>query len=63
MPLIRVQDRIKTLHEGEVLEVVCTDPGTLNDIPAWCRINRHELMETRRQGGEIIFTIRTGPGR
>ena len=27
MPVIRVQDRIKDLDDGDLLEVVFTDPG------------------------------------
>jgi len=60
MPVIRVQDRVETLQPGTVLEVVCTDPGVLNDIPAWCRINGHEVVETRQQGDEYIVRIRVG---
>ena len=34
LPVIRTQDRIRDLDEGDVLEVISTDPGALNDIPA-----------------------------
>lgn len=58
MPVIRTQDRIKTMADGELLRVHCTDPGVLSDIPAWCRINGHEVMETRQQDREISITIK-----
>ncbi len=58
MPVIRTQDKIKTLTAGDVLKVTCTDPGALNDIPAWCRINGHEVMATDEQGDEIFITIK-----
>lgn len=58
MPVIRTQDKIKTLAAGDVLKVTCTDPGALNDIPAWCRINGHEVMTTDEQGDEIFITIK-----
>ncbi len=45
LPVIRTQDRVKELEVGETLEVVCTDPGVLSDIPAWCRINGHRVVE------------------
>ncbi|GIT48997.1 MAG: hypothetical protein Ct9H300mP14_09250 [Gammaproteobacteria bacterium] len=32
-PVIRTQDRVKALNTGDILEVQCTDPGALNDIP------------------------------
>lgn len=58
MPVIRTQDKIKTLAAGDILKVTCTDPGALNDIPAWCRINGHEVIATNEQGDEILITIR-----
>jgi TusA-related sulfurtransferase len=60
LPVIRVQDQVNALSDGEVIDVVCTDPGTLSDIPAWCRINRHTLLNTRRDGLDIFFTIKVG---
>ncbi len=61
MPVIRVQDRVAGMGPGEELEAVCTDPGALNDIPAWCRINGHAVVETRSAGGEHTVVVRVGP--
>lgn len=60
MPVIRVQDRIAELSPGDELEAVCTDPGVMQDIPAWCRINAHEVLEMREEGDEYILLIRVG---
>ncbi|CAK0779098.1 tRNA 2-thiouridine synthesizing protein A [Gammaproteobacteria bacterium] len=60
MPVIRTQNRIATLASGEVLEVVATDPGALMDIPAWVRINGHQLLGTRREGREVFVVIEVG---
>ena len=60
MPVIRTQDAVAKLAPGEVVEVVCTDHGALNDIPAWCRINGHKVIDTRDQGREVIITIEVG---
>lgn len=62
MPVIRTQDRIKQLNPGDQLKVHCTDPGVLNDIPAWCRINGHKVIETETQGREITITIEVQGG-
>ena len=62
MPVIRVQDKVETLQPGDELEAVCTDPGVLNDIPAWCRINGHQVLESRSGDGEYILLIRVGGG-
>jgi tRNA 2-thiouridine synthesizing protein A len=60
LPVIRTQDRVKTLVPGDVLEVVATDRGVLNDIPAWCRINGHRVLETRQANGEVTIVIEVG---
>lgn len=58
MPVIRTQNALKDLLEGQVLEVTCTDPGTLSDIPTWCRINQHQVLSTKEIDNEIIFLIK-----
>jgi tRNA 2-thiouridine synthesizing protein A len=62
MPVIRVQDKVDTLAPGDELEAICTDPGVLNDIPAWCRINGHQVLETHSGDGEYVLLIRVGEG-
>ena len=62
MPVIRVQDRVATMQPGDELEAVCTDPGALKDIPAWCRINGHVVVEVRSAGGEHVVVLRVAGG-
>lgn len=58
LPVIRTQNKVKTLADGDILKVICTDPGALSDIPAWCRINGHQVMATEQQNRELAITIR-----
>ena len=44
LPVIRTQDKVKGLPSGTVIEIVATDPGVMQDIPAWCRVHGHELL-------------------
>jgi tRNA 2-thiouridine synthesizing protein A len=62
MPVIRTQQRVATLTPGDVLEIVATDPGVLHDIPAWCRVHGHELLETTRAEREITLRLRVRAG-
>ncbi len=57
MPVIRVQDKVAEISVGDIVEVVCTDPGALNDIPAWCRINGHYVIDTQQENDEIVIRI------
>ena len=57
MPVIKTQDRIKELEPGDRLAVYCTDPGVLEDIPTWCRINGHTVLAADSNDQEICITI------
>jgi tRNA 2-thiouridine synthesizing protein A len=60
LPVIRTQDRVKQLAPGDLLEIHATDRGVLHDIPAWCRINGHQVLETRNDKGEVTIVIQVG---
>jgi tRNA 2-thiouridine synthesizing protein A len=60
MPVIRTQDKVKTLHTGDTLDIICTDPGANSDIPAWCKVNGHTFLESREQDNTIILRIKVG---
>ena len=58
LPVIRTQDRISALRPGTLLDVFATDPGTLEDSPAWCRVPGHEVVETERDGRELRIRVK-----
>lgn len=60
LPVIRTQDKIKTLQPGDHLTVTATDPGVVHDIPAWCRINGHTVLEVRQDDREYVIEILVG---
>ena len=60
LPVIRVQDKVKGLSPGDIVEVVGTDPGVMQDIPAWCRISGHKVLETRSNDDEYIILFEVG---
>ncbi len=60
MPVIKTQNQVAEMLPGDEIEVICTDPGALNDIPAWARINGHTVIETVQDEDEIRITVRVG---
>ncbi len=60
LPVIRTQDKVKQLNPGDQLEIICTDPGVMHDIPAWCRINGHQVLDTSSGNHEYIIIIEVG---
>ena len=62
MPVIRVQGAMESLAPGDEIEVWCTDPGAMSDVPAWCRVHGHEVLDVvqNESADEIRITIRAG---
>ena len=60
LPVIKTQDRVTALNSGDVLEITATDPGVLNDIPAWCRINGHTVLDAQQRTDDVLVRIKVG---
>jgi tRNA 2-thiouridine synthesizing protein A len=60
MPVIRTQDKVEQLEAGDTLTVVCTDPGVIHDIPAWCKVHGHQIISINQKDEEISISIRVG---
>ena len=60
LPVIKTQNKVAEMSAGDLLEVICTDPGALSDVPAWARIHGHEIVETQQTEDEIVITVRVG---
>ena len=59
MPVINTQKRVAALSPGDELEICCTDPGALSDIPAWCKLEGHEVVSlSEAENGECFIHIR-----
>ncbi len=57
MPVIRVQEKVEELQAGDRITAICTDPGVMNDIPAWVRVHGHKVLSAEEKGNEYIIYI------
>jgi TusA-related sulfurtransferase len=55
MPIIQTAEKIKTMKIGDVLEVLSTDKGILEDMPAWCRQTGQEFLGSDKE--EDVFKV------
>lgn len=60
MPVIKVQDMVANEPAGTIIKAICTDPGVLNDIPSWCRINGHTVISAEKQADDYIVILEVG---
>lgn len=42
--ILLLKQTVQGLRAGEVLKLICRDPGAREDLPAWCRITGHRLL-------------------
>ena len=64
VPIVRTGEAIRTLAEGDRLEILSDDRVILVDLPAWCRSHGH-LFEGAREDEEGVWRLRvrkTGRG-
>ena len=62
-PIMKVNETLKEMEDGEVLKVSATDMGFAADVDSWCRRTGNTLVKTERQGKENIVYIRKGTGQ
>jgi len=60
MPVVRTRQAIQELEAGQVLEVISTDRGSLQDIPAWASATGNRLVEQHDGGDRFTFLIEKG---
>ncbi len=44
--------KVRECQEGQVLQVLATDPSTTRDIPKFCTFLGHELVQQLEEQGE-----------
>lgn len=62
LPVYKAALALKGIEPGQVLELICTDPGSLADIPALARQRGDRLLETDDRGAVQVFWIEKGTG-
>lgn len=58
MPIVRTALALKSLRSGELVEVLATDAGSINDFEAWARTTGNELIESDAHAGIYRFVLR-----
>lgn len=61
LPVIRTQNQARRMASGDEIEVLATDPGVRQDIPAWCRVHGHAIAEVSEADDEIRILITISP--
>ena len=58
LPIVKTKKMIDSMDVDQILKMISTDPGSINDMAAWSRRTGHELLERITNDGEFIFYVR-----
>ncbi len=60
LPVIRLQNCIQQQPTGTRVRITATDPGSLRDIPAWCKLFGHRVLAIDEREVEFVFLVQKG---
>lgn len=59
-PIMQVREAMNMLEDGDILEVLATDPGFIEDIKNWCQNTRNTLIKWEKVDNGYESLIRKG---
>jgi tRNA 2-thiouridine synthesizing protein A len=58
-PLVSLAKALKVAQQGDLLELLATDPGSRSDVPSWSSISGNELLEAETlDDGTFRYVVR-----
>ena len=58
MPIVKAKKALDSMEAGQVMEVLSTDKGSLNDFQAWVNQTNNELISHVEQNGVYKFLVK-----
>jgi tRNA 2-thiouridine synthesizing protein A len=58
LPILRTKKALAELASGQVLRILATDPGSVQDFSAFARQTGHALLDSQSREGEFEFFMR-----
>ena len=59
--LLLIRKHIDPLTPGQLLEILSTESSVVEDLPAWCRLTKNDLVSHVRRGKQNSFLVSKGP--
>ena len=61
-PLMKVNETVGDMADGEVMEVTASDPGFTQDIGAWAKATGNSLLANEKRGNQYVAVVQKGSG-
>lgn len=57
MPVIKLQQQARNTRPGNIIEIICTDPGADKDISSWCKVNKHQILYINQHENDFSIIV------
>jgi tRNA 2-thiouridine synthesizing protein A len=58
VPILEIAKAVRPLAPGTLVELVATDPGVAQDLPAWCDATGHHLVRLEQREALWVAWVR-----
>lgn len=60
LPILKARQALMKMDNGQILQVIATDPVSAEDFPVFAEATPHELVATEQVGDDYIFWLKKG---
>lgn len=60
LPVLRARKKLLSMHQGQTLRLLATDPAAIVDVPHFCHEAGHSLIGTAETSDATVYLIRRG---
>jgi tRNA 2-thiouridine synthesizing protein A len=58
LPILKTKKSLLDIQSGQILKIIATDKGSLQDMPSFCSLTGHQLLHTNTEENTYSFWIR-----
>lgn len=58
LPILKAKKALAGLRSGQILRVIATDPGSVNDFESFALQSRNELLDSHAEDGKFYFLMK-----
>ena len=58
LPLLKAKQALNSMNSGEILNIICTDSGSVRDFKVFCQQSGNELLESSEEQGIFSYYLK-----
>ena len=58
LPILKTKKKLNEILSGDIVNIICTDPGSQRDFEAFARQTGHQLIESNQEGNFFQFKLK-----